>query len=141
MIDPAFGTLPIADTPPVFKFGRNFDRHARMRIDPPHLLVLVRTGANVDSIGFEADEPRDWKGACRGGGDPCRPHAQMAGRGRSRWRPRPPTGQDGAAMPPCRLPARRHPAWSGSFVLLGPSGRKKHGFRWHAVSATTVKEG
>ena len=72
MIDPAFGAFPISDTPPVFKFGRNFDRHARMGIDPSHLLVLIRTRANVDSVGFEADETRDWKAADRAGGDLAR---------------------------------------------------------------------
>src|SRR6478672_4030306 len=77
MIDPAFGTFPIADTPPVFKFSGNFDRHARMCIDPPHLLVFVRTRANIDSIGFETDETRYWKAADRAGGDLARRLGKM----------------------------------------------------------------
>src|SRR4029078_8814143 len=77
MIDPAFGAFPISDTPPVFKLGRNFDRHARMGIDPSHLLVLIRTRANVDSGGFEADEPRNWKAADRAGGDLARRLGKM----------------------------------------------------------------
>src|SRR4029079_7958292 len=72
MIDPAFGAFPIADTPPVFKFGSNFDPHARMGIDPPHLLVLIRTRANIDPVGLEADETRDWKAANRASGNLAR---------------------------------------------------------------------
>src|SRR4029079_14015626 len=72
MIDPAFGAFPISDTPPVFKFGRNFDRHSRTGIDPAPLFVLIRTRANVASVGFGADETRDWKAADRAGGDLAR---------------------------------------------------------------------
>src|SRR5689334_6450339 len=72
MINPAFGAFPIADTTPVFKFSGNFDRHAGMGIDPPNLLVLVRTRADINPIGFEADETWDWKTADRAGSNLAR---------------------------------------------------------------------
>ncbi len=43
-----------------------------MGIDPSHLLVLIRTRANIDPVGFEADETRDWEAADRTGGDLAR---------------------------------------------------------------------
>ena len=124
MINPAFGAFPISDTPPVFKFGRNFDRHARMGIDPSHLLVLIRTRANIDSVGFEADEPRDWKAANRASGNLARRLGKVglqchdAGRQCA-----------GAQRGPEALSCQGH--------LVG----KSTDFARHAVSATTVKEG
>src|SRR4029078_5427218 len=124
MIAPAFVSYPISDTPPVFKLGRNFDRHARMGIDPSHLLVLIRTRANGDSVDFGADKPGDGKPAARAGGDLARRLGKVG-------------LQCHDASRQC-AGAKRGPE---ALSCYGHLVENSTDFARHAVSATTVKEG
>jgi hypothetical protein len=58
MIDPALGAFGIAHPAPVLEFGRDLDRQAGTGIDPGHVVVLGRAGADVHVVGLEADIAR-----------------------------------------------------------------------------------
>src|SRR6202171_1135421 len=72
VIDPALGTFGITDPAPVLEFSGDFNRQAGTGVDTCDIVVLGRTGPDVDMIGLEADVPRHRQSAGRDGRILCR---------------------------------------------------------------------
>jgi len=57
LMDPALGSLPVPDFTPGAVFGDDFHRQFPPQVDPVDRILHAGSGAQVDLVGAQADEP------------------------------------------------------------------------------------